>query len=49
MKKPSLEKVVEVGSTVLTLGASVLAMVVANKKQKKMIDEAVVKHLAEKK
>ena len=49
MKKIKLEKVAEVGSLVLTAAAGVIASIVAGKKQKKLIDEAVVKHLNEKK
>ena len=49
MKKLNLEKAAEIGSVILTATAGVIATIVAGKKQKKLIDEAVVKHLAEKK
>lgn len=49
MKKVNLEKVAEVGSMLLTATAGIIATVLASKKQKKLIDEAVVKHLNEKK
>lgn len=51
MKKINVNvgKLAEVGSIVLTALAGGVATIVASKKQKKLIDEAVVKHLAEKK
>lgn len=49
MKKFDWLKIAEVGSVVLTMVAGAAATIIGNKKQEKLIDEAVIKHLKDKK